>query len=193
MRNVGPETKKYLEDIPTYKWPYFKFTDEEYNGLDIGAKGAGNHDSISDNAISVDLDYPGYDGITLPFSDESQDFVYSSHALEHIPNQRKAIQEWYRVTRESGVIFIIVPHQFLYERKACLPSAWNLDHKRFYTPALLLAQVEIALVPNTYRIIQCRDLDMDYDYSLPINKHPVGNYSIELIIQKITPPTWELK
>jgi hypothetical protein len=34
--------------------------------------------------IGVDIGFPDYDGVTLPFADESVDTVYSSHVLEHI-------------------------------------------------------------------------------------------------------------
>ncbi len=50
-------------------------------------------------------------GDAIPRPDESQDFVVSSHVLEHFPNPIKALQEWDRLLRPSGVIFMIVPHK----------------------------------------------------------------------------------
>ena len=114
-------------------------------GLDIGSKGYnGQFDEVGStpfkNATGVDLDYPGYDGIALPFDTESQDFVYSSHMLEHVPTENlpNVLQEQHRVVKTEGYIIIAVPHMYLYERKVNLPSTWNRDHKRFYTPASLI-------------------------------------------------------
>lgn len=69
---------------------------------------------------------------------------------------------------------------------------WNEDHKRFYTPSNLLAEVEIALRPNSYLVVSLRDNAEGFDYSLGPDKHSSGSYEIELIIRKITPPIWAL-
>ena len=50
--------------------------------LDIGCGGS----RVLLRAIGIDLGYPGYDGIQLPFADETVDAVYSSHMLEHAPD-----------------------------------------------------------------------------------------------------------
>jgi SAM-dependent methyltransferase len=164
------------------------------NGLDIGYRGA-RKDAVPvlSTAIGIELDYPGYDGKTLPFPDESQEYVFASHVLEHIVDYKQAIQEWMRVLRTSGHLVICVPHMFLYEKKWDLPSRYNADHKRFYTPGSLLIEVENSLKPNTYRIAHLRDNDDGYNYSIPPEKHCAGACEIELVIEKIKPPTWEIK
>ena len=50
-------------------------------------------------------------GDSIPLPDGSQDFVVSSHVLEHFPNPIKALMEWDRLLRPGGVIFMIVPHK----------------------------------------------------------------------------------
>ncbi len=161
--------------------------------LDIGFKGYSTGAlPIVDGAIGVDLDFPGYDGRILPFADESQDTVYASHCLEHISDYINAFQEWYRVVRVGGTIIIAVPSAFLYERKRRPPSRWNIDHKRFYTPSSLLAEIEAALVPNSYRVRYLMEEDADYNYNIPKDKHPYGQYEITLVVEKIDPPTWKL-
>jgi rhamnosyltransferase len=59
-------------------------------------------------AMKVDIVAPG-DNIPLP--DGSQDFVISSHVLEHFPNTIKALLEWDRLVRPGGILFMIVPHK----------------------------------------------------------------------------------
>lgn len=163
-------------------------------GLDIGYKGSNrNAEPVLDTATGVDTDYPGYDGRILPFGDESQDYVFASHVLEHIENPAAAIKEWHRVLKAGGYLVITVPHMYLYERKISLPSSWNDDHKRFYKPYSLLLEIDHALVPNTWRTRHYRDNDRDFNYSIMPDKHAAGNYEIECVIQKIEPPTWEIK
>jgi len=48
-------------------------------------------------------------GDELPVSDESVDFVISSHTIEHIFDPLKALKEWHRVIKPGGYIFTIVP------------------------------------------------------------------------------------
>jgi SAM-dependent methyltransferase len=47
--------------------------------------------------------------IDLQFADETFDFFYSSHVLEHIENDKKAFKEIFRVLKPNGVAIIIVP------------------------------------------------------------------------------------
>lgn len=162
--------------------------------LDIGYRGyVEGAAPVVPHAVGVDLDYPGYDGRTLPFADASQDSVFSSHCLEHVDDSRNAIRQWFRVLKPGGFLIIVVPHQFLYEKRAHLPSRWNGDHRRFYTPASLLAEVEAALPPNAYRVRHLADNDDGYDYTIGPDRHAAGCYEIELVIQKIEPPSWTLQ
>ncbi len=162
--------------------------------LDIGYRGySGDAVPIVPQAIGIDVDYPGYDGRNLPFPDASQDSVYSSHCLEHIDDYRQAIAEWFRVIRPGGHLIIIVPNQFLYEKRQSLPSRWNQDHRRFYTPASLMTEIEQSLAPNTYRLRHLADNDFGYDYAISPEHHADGCYEIELVLQKLTPPIWDLE
>ncbi len=163
-------------------------------GLDIGYKGSlADAEPVLPTAIGVDMDYPGYDGIHLPFDSNSLEFVFASHCLEHIKDYSAAIEEWFRVLRVGGHLIIMVPHQYLYEKKAKLPSRWNEDHKRFYTPASLLKEVEDSLLINSYRVVHLVDNDKGFDYSVGPERHSNGAYEIELVLKKIARPEWNLK
>lgn len=51
------------------------------------------------------------DGDNLPFKDNTLDFVFTSHVLEHFYDPIKALKEWYRVVKNGGYIFMIIPHK----------------------------------------------------------------------------------
>ncbi len=57
-------------------------------------------------AAKVDVVAPGDD---LPFADDSHDFVFSSHVIEHFPDPIRALLEWQRVARRYVVA--VVPHK----------------------------------------------------------------------------------
>lgn len=183
MRKVGGESRK------TYKEKLQNGFFEKYmsgNGLDIGYSGYEKDVvPILETAIGVDKDYPGYDGRRLPFPSNSQDYVYSSHVLEHIEDYMVTINEWVRVTKPGGFIITVVPHRDLYEKQRKLPSKWNADHKRYYTPASLLKEFELALSINSFRVRHLQDNDKDHDYNQSETEHSKGQYEIELVIQKL--------
>ena len=54
----------------------------------------------------VDLVAPGDD---LPLRDETVDFVFASHVIEHFPDPIRALDEWCRVARARVVL--VVPHR----------------------------------------------------------------------------------
>ncbi|MCJ7617467.1 MAG: class I SAM-dependent methyltransferase [Desulfobacterales bacterium] len=71
----------------------------------------------------IEVDYVT-DAANLSFAtDGSQDFVCSSHVLEHLANPLKAIAEWKRVIKEKGIICVGVPDK-----------RHIFDHKRQRTP-----------------------------------------------------------
>ncbi|GEM_PF-727315 len=63
---------------------------------------------ICGEALPVDIVAPGD---VLPVAEGSQDFVISSHVIEHFFDPIKAIKEWQRVVRPGGYVFIIAPHK----------------------------------------------------------------------------------
>lgn len=62
---------------------------------------------------TADIEMPSVDHVVdlqkLPFSDASYDFVFASHVLEHIPDDRRAIREIRRILRPGGIAVLPVP------------------------------------------------------------------------------------
>jgi SAM-dependent methyltransferase len=64
--------------------------------------------------------------------DESYDFVYSSHCLEHMSDVKLALTNWLRILRPGGILYVVVPDFELYEKKRW-PSRYNPDHKASFS------------------------------------------------------------
>lgn len=45
----------------------------------------------------------------IPLDDASQDFIVSSHVVEHLSNVVRALVEWDRLLKPGGISFIIHP------------------------------------------------------------------------------------
>jgi SAM-dependent methyltransferase len=66
-----------------------------------------------DNYMTGDIE-PGrakkvVDITDICFSDESYDYIVCNHVLEHIPDDKKAFSELYRVLKKGGTAFLSVP------------------------------------------------------------------------------------
>ncbi|MBW7888244.1 MAG: methyltransferase domain-containing protein [Bacteroidetes bacterium] len=71
---------------------------------------------------------PGYQfigeaGNLLQISDNTYDFLLASHVLEHCANPIRVLKEWMRVTKENGMLLLVVPHK-----------DGTFDHNRTITP-----------------------------------------------------------
>ena len=93
--------------------------------LEVGNTGYANPDKRVSlpGATGVDLDYPGYDGLHLPWPDHSVDCVFSSHCLEHIQYGHEAIRDWHRVLKIGGHIVCVVPAETFTRRSNSLRAA----------------------------------------------------------------------
>lgn len=58
--------------------------------------------------LKVDLVAPGD---RLPFKDNTWDFVVNSHVLQYFYDPIRAVEEWLRVVKPGGYVFMIIPHK----------------------------------------------------------------------------------
>ena len=68
--------------------------------------------SLSSEYLNIDLQNPAMkqmDLTDLNFADCSKTLVWCSHVLEHIPDDRKALSEIYRVLEPGGMLVLQVP------------------------------------------------------------------------------------
>jgi ubiquinone/menaquinone biosynthesis C-methylase UbiE len=87
--------------------------------------------------------------------DNSLDFVFSSHCLEHLECWEKALKEWHRVLKDEGVLFLYLPHSVC---EMWLPGVnkyhkWSPDPKivsEFLEKELKMKIKEITYLPDAF-------------------------------------------
>ncbi len=80
-----------------------------------------------------DLSLLEYDGETIPFPDDSFDFVYASHVVEHVLNPRGFIKEISRVAKRF--IYLEVPCELhLRTTHSDMQTTLNIGHINSYSP-----------------------------------------------------------
>lgn len=104
------------------------------HGIDIGAGPDPVSPTIYNKVLSVrDWDIKDGDAQYLAtITDNSVDFVNSSHCLEHTVDPAIALHNWIRVCKSGGYVAITVPDEDMYEH-GIWPSRYNRDHKWSFT------------------------------------------------------------
>jgi len=87
--------------------------------------------------------------------DESLDFVFSSHTLEHLEDWQKALREWFRVLKPKGILFLYLPHPCckMWGKGILAQHKWNPDPyllTDFLTKNLRMNLKEITYLPDGY-------------------------------------------
>lgn len=105
-RYIPLEGKKILDvgcGIGTYLQAFKRFTNKLY-GVEINAKRAAEAKRVTPNIFIAPAE-------KLPFDDATFDLVFSHEVLEHVGDDRKAIEEAVRVLRPEGHIVLFVPNR----------------------------------------------------------------------------------
>lgn len=155
-------------------------------GLDIGC----GNDPVVDGVYGWDL-MNGDAQYLKGVEDNSLDFVYSSHCIEHMDDTRVAIFNWFRVVRSGGYLIIYGPDRDLYEKRKMLPSRFNPHHKHMFllgrseAPDTLdiIEEIKQALLGKEYNIEYIKRCSEGWEPAPPDIQSP-GEYSFEIVIHK---------
>jgi SAM-dependent methyltransferase len=110
--------------------------------------------------------------------DDTYDFSYSSHCLEHMFSVRTSLFNWTRVLKPGGFLYTVVPDYELYE-KCMWPPRFNLDHKQTFSMKLKREtigrlnhwHIHEDIVPLLGKLgldlVEAGLQDQGYDYSWP--------------------------
>lgn len=75
------------------------------------------------------------------FADGSLDFVFSSHALEHMDDYKAVLRLWWSKVKEGGNMVLLLPHKDFYPQRGTHPQA-NPDHKFDFHPDDIIDEME---------------------------------------------------
>lgn len=169
------------------------------DGIDIGC----GPDSIAQYAEQFPLmrtvrnwDLPDGDAQYLKtVTDNSLDFVHSSHCLEHMVDVKESLKNWLRVLKPEGHLVVLIPDEDMYEQ-GIFPSTNNSDHKWTFTThknhswsdksinvfnllteySSIAQTLKVELLDATFRFKAHR-----FDQT----RTPVGECAIEFIMRKL--------
>ena len=124
-------------------------------------------------------------GDRLPwFETGSLDYVFSSHALEHMSHVESTLREWHRIIVPGGRLVLILPDKRRYPNIG-QPGA-NPDHKHDFLPG----DIEAILARVGFRVMQIdtisRKLEADpwATWEAPKYGHKTLNFSFEVVAVK---------
>lgn len=168
-------------------------------GLDVG----GGRDSL---ALYTELfpliskvvvyDRPQGDAQKLDnVDDQSFDFLFSSHCLEHVRDPAEALGNWIRVVKRGGHLVINVPDEDLYEQRVW-PSTFNTDHKLTFTlskktswsPVSVNLFSLLAQFSDRVKPLSIITTDHAFRYQLPRcdqTTTPLSECAIEFVLKKL--------
>lgn len=91
--DARPKTMLHVAPEPCFESRFRRLLDGDYITADLANPRA---------MVKMDI-------TNIPCADNSFDVIYCSHVLEHVPDDRKAIREFYRVLRNGGWAILLVP------------------------------------------------------------------------------------
>jgi len=153
-------------------------------GLDIGFGG----DLILPDSQGWDFEH-GDAQYLEGIKDESFDYVYSSHTLEHVFDVETTLKNWFRVLKPNGYLILYIPHRDLYEKKKELPSRFNSTHQRFFLIDEDDPPNTVGIVPllnrtiNNFTMLYAKECSEAHTITDPL-LHSDGEFSIEVVIKK---------
>ncbi|MBR6504159.1 MAG: methyltransferase domain-containing protein [Clostridia bacterium] len=166
-----------------------EFPNSTVIGLDIVENVINNDNEIVKEKKLKNISFNIYNGIELPFLDNSIDYIVTRFALHHFPKIEKTISELNRVLKKEGRIFIIdcIPNT---EDNEDFINKWmeiiKDGHVRFYTEQEYINMFEkyrINIEKSFYTDVICKRY-RNNEYEDLINK--TNEKIVNSYVEKIT-------
>ena len=163
--------------------------DNEVIGLDIVEQTLKKNAENAKQQNLRNLGFTGYDGIRLPFGDESIDVIYTRYALHHFPDIHSTFRELRRVLKSKGKIVLSDPTPNENDKSGFVDEFMKkkLDgHIKFYTKREFeeLAEANgFKIVLNVMTEIRFprKGADQYEDLLREYNREIVDGYGIQVI------------
>lgn len=156
-------------------------------GLDIGCGST----PITDDCDRWDLEQ-GDAQYLIGVPDDTYDWIFSSHLLEHVKDPTAAIARWWKTLKIGGFLILLVPDEDLYEQ-GVWPSRFNSDHKHTFTlskyeswsPVSVNCTDMLHALPG-HKLVNLSIADTGYDYNVQDRDQSAGAAEVacQLVIRK---------
>lgn len=157
---------KFLSPVPGWH-PIVELADKwcKGKGLDVGCGSRGVWPgAVGVELVSSDEGVVTGDAADLSrWGDGSQDYVLSSHSLEHMKEWRLALREWLRVIRVGGHLVLYVPDPSHPPYSVACSKGW---HSADIPPEVL--DEELSKLP--VRVVDFREVDTLHAYLRVVEK-----------------------
>lgn len=146
------------------------FFDKYFNGKGIDI-GCGYYPITRENCKQYDIGFnKKHDASFMATEkDETYDWVYSSHCLEHVDHPPEALKNWWRILKPNGFLIVVVPDLILFEKKQW-PQPKGYQHqwaismgKMPYERHFSLFDMLYELPHSQIKYIRTGDDSVDYD------------------------------
>jgi ubiquinone/menaquinone biosynthesis C-methylase UbiE len=161
---VGCGTGAVLEQIAA------KEIGISFTGIEVGTE-------RSQDQQRDDLHIHSYDGQKIPYGDKSFDFVYATHVLEHVTDERGFLCELRRVSRRF--VYVEVPCELhLRSTRRALQQTLDIGHINAYTPESFALQLETSgLIVKKFKLF-------DHPYAIHRFKSPAWRAIVKSTTRK---------
>ncbi len=208
-----PSTRSQIDFLLSLQQTWLQATSDETRGLlrfligtdvlsrvldgkrvvDLRAAGAdGGSSPLLPNALPIEFALASAESLTMVMENISheQDGIVLRDALEYVDDYRGVLAACFARLAMGGMLVVVVPHQFLFERKIQAPSRFVTGHRRFYTAANLIAEIEEAIDPSEFRLRFLGDHDRDYGCDPELTQRPQGAYQVVACLERCEKPVW---
>lgn len=110
--------------------------------------------------MNPDITIPDACDIAI-FQSGTFDYVFSSHTIEHIPDFKKALKEWWRLVKDGGYLLLYYPHKNFYPNIG--QDGANPDHKHDFLPEDIISAMKDI---GGWDLVANEERDQDNEYSV---------------------------
>lgn len=111
------------------------------NGVDMGVVKY----YLDDNKYRVVRD-ESIDNLNFPIDLKDLDYIFSAHALEHIPKWKETLFYWYQLLKPGGILFLYLPHESV--------AAWRPENTPYHVHKHTVEELKEYLQTVSFKIVE---------------------------------------
>jgi SAM-dependent methyltransferase len=109
-RHAGPD--RVFLDAGAGRGPYSLIAKDLYQKVYCYEYDKSELDAARNHIHADNVEFSSVDLTAIPLPDDSVDVIVCSEVLEHIPDNKKAVSELYRVLKNDGSLLVSMPNRF---------------------------------------------------------------------------------